>query len=137
MDMTRNEIIHVYENSQLRSDHFTAEAVTAAYVAGLAALHENAKMRDAVKGAEIIANQAKGHLTENAMLRANVADASELIRRLIARYEFDGDTDTANPCEWCSGNNCEHCRRMNDDDTQSILFELIGNPFPKEATANG
>lgn len=113
MDMTRNEIIHVYENSQLQSANFTPEAVTAAYVAGLAALHENADLHE------------------------NVADASELIRRLIDRYEFDGDTDTANPCEWCSGNNCEHCRRMNDDDTQSILFELIGNPFPKEALADG
>lgn len=38
--MTREEIIHVYENSQLRSDHFKDDAVCAAYIAGLAALRE-------------------------------------------------------------------------------------------------
>lgn len=41
--MTTAEIIHVYENSTLRSEHFTREADTAAYVAGLAALHEKAE----------------------------------------------------------------------------------------------
>lgn len=38
--MTAAECIHVYENSRLQSENFTPEAVTAAYVAGLAALHE-------------------------------------------------------------------------------------------------
>jgi len=37
--MTTEEIIHVYENSRLVTDNFTEEAVTAAYVEGLAALH--------------------------------------------------------------------------------------------------
>ena len=41
--MTTAEIIHVYENSTLRSKYFTREADTAAYVAGLAALHEKAE----------------------------------------------------------------------------------------------
>lgn len=36
--MNEIKIIHVYEHSRLQSDHFTQEAVTAAYVAGLAAL---------------------------------------------------------------------------------------------------
>lgn len=38
--MTTAECIHVYENSRLQSENFTPEAVTAAYVAGLAALQE-------------------------------------------------------------------------------------------------
>lgn len=38
--MSENEIIHVFEHSKLISDHFTLEAVTAAYVAALAALRE-------------------------------------------------------------------------------------------------
>ncbi len=36
--MTTEEIIHVYENSRLVTESFTEEAVTAAYVEGLAAL---------------------------------------------------------------------------------------------------
>ncbi len=36
--MTREEAIHIYENSRLTSEYFTKEGLTAAYVAGLAAL---------------------------------------------------------------------------------------------------
>lgn len=38
--MTREEIIHIFENSRLVSEHFDSEAVTAAYIEGLAALRE-------------------------------------------------------------------------------------------------
>lgn len=38
--ITTAECIHVYQNSRLQSDSFTPEAMTAAYVAGLAALQE-------------------------------------------------------------------------------------------------
>ena len=38
--MTLDEIIHVFENCKLVSDHFTLEAVTAAYVEALAALRD-------------------------------------------------------------------------------------------------
>ena len=41
--MTTAEIIHVYENSRLQAENFTPEAVTAAYIAGLAALQEKAE----------------------------------------------------------------------------------------------
>lgn len=41
--MTTAEIIHVYENSRLQADNFTQEAITAAYVTGLAALQEKAE----------------------------------------------------------------------------------------------
>lgn len=41
--MTTAECIHVFENSRLQSENFTPEAVTAAYVAGLAALREKQK----------------------------------------------------------------------------------------------
>lgn len=41
--MTTAEIIHVYENSRLQSDNFTPDAVTAAYVSGLSALHEKSE----------------------------------------------------------------------------------------------
>jgi len=41
--LTTAECIHVYENSRLRSECFTYEADTAAYVAGLAALQEKAE----------------------------------------------------------------------------------------------
>lgn len=41
--MTTAEIIHVYENSHLQSENYTPDAVTAAYVAGLAALYEKAE----------------------------------------------------------------------------------------------
>ncbi len=34
-----DELIHIFEACKLVSDHFTPEAVTAAYVEGLAALH--------------------------------------------------------------------------------------------------
>lgn len=44
-EITREETIHVYENSQLTSLHFTQEAVTAAYVAGLEALLELTRLR--------------------------------------------------------------------------------------------
>ena len=43
--MTTAEIIHVYENSTLRSKYFTREADTAAYVAGLAALQERRRRK--------------------------------------------------------------------------------------------
>ena len=42
-NMTTAESIHVYQNSRLQSESFTPEAVTAAYVAGLAALQEQAE----------------------------------------------------------------------------------------------
>jgi hypothetical protein len=38
--LTNDEIIRIYENSHMGSENFTVEAVTAAYVAGLAALIE-------------------------------------------------------------------------------------------------
>ena len=38
--MTREEIIHIFENSRLFSEHFDSEAVMAAYIEGLAALRE-------------------------------------------------------------------------------------------------
>lgn len=41
--MTTAESIHIYQNSRLQSESFTPEAVTAAYVAGLAALQEQAE----------------------------------------------------------------------------------------------
>lgn len=41
--ITTAECIHVYQNSRLQSDSFTPEAMTAAYVAGLAALQEKAE----------------------------------------------------------------------------------------------
>lgn len=41
--ITTAECIHVYQSSRLQSDSFTPEAMTAAYVAGLAALHEKAE----------------------------------------------------------------------------------------------
>ena len=41
--MTTAECIHVYQNSRLQSESFTPEAITAAYVAGLAALQEKAE----------------------------------------------------------------------------------------------
>lgn len=40
--MTTAEIIHVYQNSRLQSDNYTPEAITAAYIAGLAALQGQA-----------------------------------------------------------------------------------------------
>lgn len=55
--MTTEEIIHVYENSQLVTEFFTEEAVTQAYVEGLATLRaqqerENPKplTRDELRG---------------------------------------------------------------------------------------
>ncbi len=44
--LTTAECIHVYEHSQLQSQNFTSDAVTAAYVAGLAALREKAKAEE-------------------------------------------------------------------------------------------
>ncbi len=44
--LTTAECIHVYEHSQLQSRNFTPDAVTAAYVAGLAALREKAKAEE-------------------------------------------------------------------------------------------
>lgn len=41
--MTTAECLHVYQHSRLRSESFTPEAVTAAYVSGLAALQEKAE----------------------------------------------------------------------------------------------
>lgn len=38
--MTTAECIHVYQHSRLQCENFSADAVTAAYVAGLAALQE-------------------------------------------------------------------------------------------------
>ena len=43
--MTREEIIHIFENSRLVSEHFDIEAVTAAYIEGLAALREQEERR--------------------------------------------------------------------------------------------
>lgn len=43
--MTREEIIHIFENSRLVSEHFDSEAVTAAYIEGLAALREQEERR--------------------------------------------------------------------------------------------
>ncbi|MGN0998667.1 MAG: DUF551 domain-containing protein [Faecousia sp.] len=43
--MTTEEIIHIFENSRLVSEHFDSEAVTAAYVGGLAALREQEERR--------------------------------------------------------------------------------------------
>lgn len=37
--LSLKELIHIYENSRLVSEHFTEEGVTAAYVEGLAALY--------------------------------------------------------------------------------------------------
>lgn len=44
--MTTAECIHVFENSRLQSESFTPEAITAAYVAGLAALQEQAEQEN-------------------------------------------------------------------------------------------
>ncbi len=44
--LTTSEYIHVYQHSQLQSPNFTPDAVTAAYVAGLAALREKAKAEE-------------------------------------------------------------------------------------------
>ncbi len=41
--MTSEEVIHIYENSRLTADCFTADGVAAAYVAGLAALRAQAE----------------------------------------------------------------------------------------------
>ncbi len=51
-DGARGEIIHVYENSRLCSEHFTVDAVTAAYVEGLAALREIDALRARCEAAE-------------------------------------------------------------------------------------
>lgn len=50
------EIIHVFEKSQLVSEHFTADAVTAAYVAGLAALHAQQEMETLLKERDTAVN---------------------------------------------------------------------------------
>ena len=47
--MTTAECIHVFENSRLQSERFTPEAITAAYVAGLAALFEKAVSAPVIK----------------------------------------------------------------------------------------
>lgn len=44
--MTTSEIIHVYQHSRLQSESFTPEAITAAYVAGLAALQEQSEQEN-------------------------------------------------------------------------------------------
>lgn len=44
--MTTAECIHVYQHSRLQSENFTPEAVTAAYVAGLAALQEKVEQEN-------------------------------------------------------------------------------------------
>ncbi len=68
-------------------------------------------------------------------LRAGASEADELVCRLIERYEFDRPSDEANPCEWCSGNNCDGCRRMTDDDDHKIRFEMADLRFMEAARA--
>ena len=44
-ELTLAEKIHTFENSHLVSDNFTQEALTAAYVEALAALHKTAELK--------------------------------------------------------------------------------------------
>lgn len=73
--------------------------------------------------------------TENERLRAGVAESDKLICSLIERYEFDGDSEDANPCEWCSRNNCDSCRRMTDDDSLMVRFEMADLGFMEARAA--
>lgn len=44
--ITLAEAIHIYENSRLQSEHFTQEALTAAYALGLSGLYALQAMGD-------------------------------------------------------------------------------------------
>lgn len=56
--MTREEIIHIFENSRLVSEHFDSEAVTAAYIEGLAALREQEERE---RGCEYCNEDSEGY----------------------------------------------------------------------------
>lgn len=99
----------------------------------IAALHEdNDRLCAALKLAQA---RAGDYEAEVERLRAGVSEADELVCRLIERYEFDRPSDEANPCEWCSGNNCDSCRRMTDDDDHKIRFEMADLRFLEAARA--
>ena len=90
MTPSNSEIIHIFENSRLVSDHFTPEAVTAAYVAALAALHAEAdrlQARDAKKP-PFSASRAEEYFF---MLRDSFRDEKERIfkRDNEGRHPFD------------------------------------------------
>lgn len=90
MTPSNSEIIHIFENSRLVSDHFTPEAVTAAYVAALAALHTEAdrlRARDAKKP-PFSASRAEEYFF---MLRDSFHDEKERIfkRDNEGRHPFD------------------------------------------------
>ncbi|MGJ4851901.1 hypothetical protein ACH6CV_16815 [Bacillota bacterium Meth-B3] len=98
----------------------------------LAAYEDTGLMPDEVAALkdEIASLRAK-----NERLRAGVADSDKLICSLIERYEFDGDSEDANPCEWCSRNNCDSCRRMTDDDSLKVRFEMADLGFMEARAA--
>lgn len=90
MTPSNSEIIHIFENSRLVSDHFTPETVTAAYVAALAALHTEAdrpQARDAKKP-PFSASRAEEYFF---MLRDSFHDEKERIfkRDNEGRHPFD------------------------------------------------
>lgn len=90
MTPSNSEIIHIFENSRLVSDHFTPEAVTAAYVAALAALHAEAdrlQARDAKKP-PFSASRAEEYFF---MLRDSFRDEKERIFKHDneGRHPFD------------------------------------------------
>jgi hypothetical protein len=68
-------------------------------------------------------------------LRAGVAEADTLVCRLIERYEFGACSGIAFPCEWCSGNNCDSCRRKSNDDEHKVRFEMADLGFLEAARA--
>lgn len=78
----RGEIVHVYENSRLSSAHFSAEAVTAAYVEGLAALHEVDALRAERDAWRARCEAAEADLN---LLAANIGDA--VLPCMICQYE--------------------------------------------------
>lgn len=106
-----DELIHIFEGCKLVSDHFTPEAVTAAYVEGLAALHA----RRAATEANETCTDCSG-ITYRQTASGKVVPASHICPSKITPpcYQPDGDGcayqtygDGGEPIDKCK--KCPHC----------------------------